>query len=141
MIEVEIPQGALEQIVGPVIEAMFGLPLLAMPDPGEVPGAYSASIRIRGHRESLLCVEAAPALAADLARLLLALEQPPSPADTRDALAEITNTIAGNFKSAFTPGARLALPCIGNPAQGQPATETVAYRYGGGVLRVSRYAA
>lgn len=139
MTHFEIPPDSLSQIAGSVLEAMFALPFVPV-NAGAPQPSVTASVRIRGTWEGVICVEAAPALAADLARLLLALEEPPSPSDTRDALAEITNTIAGNYKSAFAPGARLALPCIGNPAEGLHPSESVSYDCQGRKLRITRYA-
>lgn len=62
------------------------------------------------------------------------------PEDVSDALGEITNMIAGNFKSAFVPGAKLSVPPLVTPGP-SGIDDGQCFACDDGVFRVSLVAA
>ena len=106
-----IPADAVEQTVSLVFQTFLeqeAYPLgPGLLDESELTGC----VTMTADRIWSLYLEASLPVARRLAGRFLA--QDPEvivPEDVRDAIGEITNMIAGNFKSAFVPGAKLSVP-------------------------------
>ena len=87
-----------------ILEFMLGVHVLELPD--SAPRAASdmaAMVGLAGELSGVLSIRCPAEAAASLTSKMLAAEVAPSDSDTRDALGEIANVIAGTLK-AKVPG-------------------------------------
>lgn len=89
---------------GETLEAMLGVQVDDLP--GDAPHAavdMTAMIGLAGELTGVVSIRCPAAAAATLASRMLGIEVSPSESDTRDALGEIANVVAGTLK-AKVPG-------------------------------------
>ena len=78
-------------------------------------------VQITGAWRGTVLLECSEKLAKKAARIMFGLDSgQPTPEDTRDALAEITNVTAGNFKSLVGGQCHLSMPQVTDHVLGQP---------------------
>jgi chemotaxis protein CheX len=83
-----------------VFELMAGLRLELVATPGgEAQGEQTAMVGMAGALRGMITVRCSRSAAGKLASLMLGQDGATNPAMTRDALGEICNMIAGNFKA------------------------------------------
>jgi chemotaxis protein CheX len=83
--------------------------------PGRPSGSVSALIGIAGAMSAVLRVRCSPETASHVAMKMLGGEEPPAKAASEDAIGEIANMVAGNFKSKIATlgdGCVLSVPTI-----------------------------
>lgn len=106
-----IPTDAVEQTVALVFQTFLEQEVYPLGHGELEDGELTGSVLINGDATWSILLEAAWPVATRLAGRFLSQDPELVPLDdVRDALGEITNMIAGNFKSAFVPGARLSVP-------------------------------
>jgi chemotaxis protein CheX len=86
-----------------VFEMMAGVRLTLNTAPAEVPsGGQTAMVGMAGALCGMTTVRCSRATAVKLASLMLGEDAVSNPASARDALGELCNMIAGNFKAKIT---------------------------------------
>jgi len=99
-----------------VFQMMAGLDVEHCADPaGRASGSVSALIGIAGAMSAVLRVRCSPETTAHVAMKMLGGEELPAKAASEDAIGEIANMIAGNFKSKISTlgdGCVLSVPTI-----------------------------
>jgi chemotaxis protein CheX len=99
-----------------VFQMMAGLDMEHCVDPpGRPSGSVSALIGIAGAMSAVLRVRCSPETAAHVATKMLGDEELPAKAASEDAIGEIANMVAGNFKSKISTlgdGCVLSVPTI-----------------------------
>lgn len=104
---------SLDQIVSDVFEVMLGRPLTAA-DPAWVLDSdrLTAAVHFAGESAGALLLECSKSHACLLAEMLTGIIHTQVDEDVLDALAELTNMIGGNLKSALHGGAGLSMPTV-----------------------------
>ena len=93
-----------------VFEMMANVRLTLNPSPTELPtGGQTAMVGMAGALCGMTTIRCTRALAVKLAALMLGQEAISNPASARDALGELCNMVAGNFKAKI---AGLADACM-----------------------------
>src|SRR5271163_2378326 len=82
-----------------VFELMAGVRLELLPSPGEPRGEQTAMVGMAGALCGMTTVRCTRTTAGKLAALMLGGDAATDPAMARDALGELCNMIAGNFKA------------------------------------------
>ena len=86
-----------------VFEMMANVRLTLNPNPAEAPaGGQTAMVGMAGALCGMTTIRCTRATAVKLAALMLGEEAVSNPASARDALGELCNMVAGNFKSKIT---------------------------------------
>jgi len=86
-----------------VFEMMAGARLEPIPTPeGEPGGEYTAMVGLAGALCGMVTIRCGNATARKLASLMLGGDAASNPSITRDALGELCNMVAGNFKSKIS---------------------------------------
>lgn len=86
-----------------VFEMMANVRLALNPAPAEAPtGGQTAMVGMAGALCGMTTIRCTRATAVKLAALMLGEEANSNPASARDALGELCNMVAGNFKSKIT---------------------------------------
>lgn len=104
---------SLDQIVADVFETMLGRPVSEI-DPSWMSDAdrLTAAVHFAGESAGALLLECSKAHACLLAEMLTGIPHLRVDEDVLDALAELTNMIGGNLKSALHGGAGLSMPTV-----------------------------
>jgi len=115
-----LPEGGWEPLLrlaaSEILEFMLGVQVGELPE--SVPrntADMTAMVGLAGELSGILSVRCPAAAAATLASKMLGTDVPPSDADTRDALGEISNVIAGTLKAkvpGLDEGCLLSTPTI-----------------------------
>jgi CheY-specific phosphatase CheX len=108
-----LPADAVEQTVALVFQTFLEQEAFPVDAASFEPAdqRLTGCVRIQGNARAMILLEANLPVARRLAaRFLQADAGEVLEADARDAFGEVTNMIAGNFKSAFFPGAQLDVP-------------------------------
>lgn len=109
-----LPADAVEQTVALVFQTFLEQEVFPIDAGCFEPAAdrLTGCVRVQGAEvRAMILLEANRPVARRLAaRFLQADAESIADVDTRDAFGEVTNMIAGNFKSAFFPGSRLDVP-------------------------------
>ena len=93
----------MECAVVEVFELMAGVRLEIIPAPqGEASGEQTAMVGMAGALCGMTTVRCSKAAAAKLASLMLGGEAASNPSLARDALGELCNMVAGNFKAKIS---------------------------------------
>jgi chemotaxis protein CheX len=99
-----------------VFQMMAGLDVAHIVNPpGRPTGSVSALIGIAGAMSAVLRVRCSPETAAHVAMKMLGGVEPPAKAAAEDAVGEISNMVAGNFKSKIATlgdGCVLSVPTV-----------------------------
>lgn len=112
----------LDDIVQTVFSMCVGVeaervPSRAGPPEGE---RVVASVAITGAWSGAVAVSCSAALARRAAEAMFGTSQLPSEEEARDALREVANIIAGNYKSLVAGPSRLSLPVMGDGQLARP---------------------
>jgi len=118
--ETTLPTDALEQTAALVFQTFLAQEVFPAPAAdGNSSPELTGRVDFQGPASGALLLAVEETVARRWAARFLALPAEEIGAeDVADALGEITNMIAGNFKSAFLPGAQLLAParCQSGPA-------------------------
>ena len=99
-----------------VFEMMANVRLTVNPSPAEVPtGGQTAMVGMAGAICGMITIRCTRATALTLASLMLGEEAVSNPASARDALGELCNMVAGNFKakiSGLADACMLSVPTV-----------------------------
>jgi hypothetical protein len=111
-----ITQNDLWQLIRAVWESTLGLEVRPIPEPSlsePEAGIVTGRVQITGAWLGTVLLECPEELAKKVARLMFGLDsEEPTREEVRDALAEITNITAGNFKSLVGGHCRLSMPQV-----------------------------
>jgi chemotaxis protein CheX len=120
-----ITQNDLHELTRAIWESTLGLEVRAIAEASfSEPGAHLVvgRVQITGAWLGAVLLECSEELAKDVARIMFSLDSgEPTPEEVRDALAEITNITAGNFKSLVGGQCHLSIPQVIDHVQQQPA--------------------
>ncbi len=95
-------QPLLELAVREVFEIMLGCKLEGCGEPPSFPGELTAMVGLAGQLCGLVTLRCTAKSAASMASRLLSVEIQQSDKQMLDAIGEITNMVAGNFKNKLT---------------------------------------
>jgi CheY-specific phosphatase CheX len=119
-----ITQDDICQLTCGIWESTLGLEVRPVPGAGlseQRAGIVISRVQITGAWLGTVLLECSESLAKDVARIMFGLDsEEPTPGEVRDALAEITNITAGNFKSWVGGHCHLSMPQVTDPANDQP---------------------
>jgi chemotaxis protein CheX len=112
--KLELPQGAVAQIVEAVFATMMNLEVKeAAQSWAASADRLTASVHLTGEWNGVVMMECDARQACHFAGRFLSLEPPQSVDETvRDVLGELANIIGGNVKCVLTPGIRLSMPAV-----------------------------
>lgn len=120
-----ITQNDIFQLTHAIWESTLGLEVRQIAEPSfSEQGArlVVGRVQITGAWLGAVLLECSEELAKDVARIMFSLDSgEPTPEEVRDALAEITNITAGNFKSLVGGQCHLSMPQVTDHVQEQPA--------------------
>ena len=120
-----ITQNDLHQLTRAIWESTLGLEVRPIAESSfSEQGArlVVGRVQITGAWLGTVLLECSEELAKDVARIMFDLDsQQPTPEEVRDALAEITNITAGNFKSLVGRHCHLSMPQVTDGVNDQPA--------------------
>jgi CheY-specific phosphatase CheX len=107
-----IPVDAIEQTVALVFQTFLDQEAVPVGSADFEPDhRLTGCVRIKGSTRAMMLLEANLPVARRLAARFLGSDpETIAEEDARDAFGEVTNMIAGNFKSAFFPGSTLDVP-------------------------------
>jgi chemotaxis protein CheX len=137
--------GMLAQIVRSVFGTMLGLEVLECPPPWAVNGArLTAAVHLSGDWNGVVFLECGREQAYHFTwRFLSADPAKIVEEDVRDVLGELANMLAGNLKSALTPGVVLSMPSVVEGSDyswqmcGRKTTERAAFFSAGGIFSLT----
>jgi chemotaxis protein CheX len=105
-------------------ESTLGLEVWPVSRPGlskQEACTVMGKVQITGVWQGTVLLECSKKLAETAARIMFGLDGgQPTPEDTRDALAEITNVTAGNFKSMVGGQCQMSMPQVTDRVPGPP---------------------
>jgi len=111
-----IPQIDLSQLTRTIWESTLGLEVQPIPRPDlskHRAGVMIGQVKITGDWLGTVSLECSGELAQKVARAMFDLNsEEPTREEVRDALAEITNVTAGNFKSLVGGHCQLSMPQV-----------------------------
>lgn len=106
----------LRQLTRAIWESTLGLEVWPTPGPGLTKrqgGVLTGRVQITGAWLGAVLLECTEELAKKVAHAMFGLNSDePTPEEVRDALAEITNVTAGNFKSLVCGHCQLSIPQV-----------------------------
>lgn len=106
----------LSQLTRAIWESTLGLEVRPIPGPGlseQEAGIVTGRVQITGAWLGAVLLECSEELAKKVARAMFGLDsEEPTSEEVRDALAEITNVTAGNFKSLVCGHCHLSMPQV-----------------------------
>ena len=104
------------QLTRAIWESTLGLEVQPIPGPGlseQQAGIVTGRVQITGAWLGAVLLECSEELAKKAAHAMFGLDSnEPTPEEVRDALAEITNVTAGNFKSLVCGHCHLSMPQV-----------------------------
>jgi chemotaxis protein CheX len=119
-----ITQNDLCQLTGAIWESTLGLAVQPIPGPDhseQEVGIVTARVQVTGAWRGAVLLECSEELAKKVARTMFGLDsEEPTREQVRDALAEITNVTAGNFKSLACGRCHLSTPQVTDRVLEQP---------------------
>jgi chemotaxis protein CheX len=127
----KIPQSDIFQLSQFIWESTLGLEVRPIAASGfSAPGGrlVAGKVQITGAWLGAVILECSEELAKDVARIMFGLNsEEPTSEEIRDAVAEIANITAGNFKSLVGGQCHLLMPQVTHHVQEQlPSSEDVA---------------
>jgi CheY-specific phosphatase CheX len=119
-----ITQDDICQLTCAIWESTLGLEVRPIPGPGlseRQACILIGRVQITGAWLGTVLLECSEELAQEVARIMFHLDsEEPTPEEVRDALAEITNITAGNFKSLAGGHCHLSVPQVTGRVLDQP---------------------
>jgi CheY-specific phosphatase CheX len=113
------------QLTRAIWESTLGLEVRPIPGPGlskQQAGIVTGRVQITGAWLGTVLLQCSEELAKKVAHVMFGLDsEEPTSEEVRDALAEITNVTAGNFKSLVCGHCHLSMPQVTDHVHDQPA--------------------
>jgi chemotaxis protein CheX len=104
------------QLTRAIWESTLGLEVRPVPGPGlseQQAGIVTGRVQVTGAWQGTVLLECSEELAMKVARAMFGLDSDePTSEEARDAIAEITNVTAGNFKSLVCGRCHLSIPQV-----------------------------
>jgi len=136
----------LVSIVQDIFQTMLSMEVAADDNSKEASDApvVTACMHLSGPWKGAVLLQCQAPAACEFAAALIGIEKPATADDdVRDAMGELVNMVAGNFKSLLGGGAHLSLPTVVEGADyrfrimGGQQTERMAFQTPAGVIHVS----
>ena len=144
-LSLEIPPGALAQVVESVFENMLSLEVAECATPWFSGGdRLTSAVYLTGAWNGALLLECDSRQACTFAGRFLCVDIPDVVDDVvRDVLGELANMIGGNLKCVMTPGIHLSMPTVVDGSEnclricGTEVREQLTFRLGEGLFWVT----